>query len=1494
MLAASAAVRAQQCPKQMLSIPEEGGYVALKGDSLKLDKAMTVEAWVRLNSSADRSTIIEKGNIGTFINYSLALGPLNTVVARVLTPTGVVTLSSEFIPNISDWHHYAIVFKPGDSLYLYVDGERSAAVKVLAVSLSTGNDSLRIGKSVVSGGKNLYGSVDEVRLWKIARTQSEINTNKGSVVARSTPGLAAYLTFDDDAARGYFFENKGLVARLHRPALLVPSTSPVNGVPPAYKIQAKEAQIRFPAKSCVTKFDTIVHVRNLGLDSIHVNEMGLVHGTAFSIAGPERLDLPADSGFYGEIHIQFNPTGSGIYIDTLVIGSSSACAGQVRIPLIDTFTLSRFEIVQKQLTIPNILNCELPTQRTITVRNTGSTPIAINRVYFSTEIGMSASPTQFSLPVGGSRDIQIRIDRGADGFANSALVVESDVCQRMESIEVTISRETIDYIAPVQVDYGERMLLSDELVIDTIVSFTNSSTREIVISSASVTGISAFVVTPQVLRVAVQPGATIEIPIRFRATTCGTYVAALHIFGTPCAIDVAIPLRISVTGPKPTIASVIDMGFNCSSRDTTLFFTNPYDSTITLTGHSLSVPGVFQVLTTFPIRIAPNGRDSLKLRFNPTVDKEYAVDLTMTNAKCGSMVLKLLGGLGTKSLAVQPLVDFGRGCDLGPLKRKLAVTNNSPREAVIQGGTIAQSTRYRFVDDEFPLVVVPGETKEFTVEFMPEGGAITRGLAGFTLANGCKTGQAQLYGSREEPVLTIASNLLNFDTLCSGSSRTIDLLVSNDGLDSVDLEVSFASKLNDFKLAVPKPVLRKGSNVLQISFTPLANGSYLDTLVLTTPGCDVQYRIALQGTGGTDPELIVSNTDVQFGQIEVGTFDERCLLLSNPGCTPITLDASSFRFTDASFSLRQSTLDQLPRTIASGESFEICVVYRPDVRTTDASELQVMASGIETKVLQLTGQGIGPELSFTPLTLDFGFVPVGDAKGMNVRIENSGELPATLDISIPTSGFTSVTSSVIVRPNTFRDVEVLFTPSNEGAATAQMTFSGASQVVELVGVGSKRGLVIDHAAVNFGDVRVKQSKSIELKITANVAGTKLTDLKILNSPESKYYQLSASSGLPFAFAGDTLLATITFTPGEERDLLAMLEVTSTDQSITIPLEGRGVEAHIVTVAEIDFGTAELEVPIIKSYAVTNTGGFPLTISGTSATPPFEAAVDPRTIQPGMTETFDASFTALSKKEVIGELRISSDAAEGERVIRLRGKGGDGTQSVARIGYSVPDVSAVIGETVTVPVTIEGNKLDQFKADSFYIEFRYDPWMLYVHGFEVSNSVTNGLLATGVRKDDSTYAIAGRGSLFTLSAGAALVEIKGEALFGPRERTVMQVVAAYPSTASSLTEAMGLFRVTNCKDQTAAAIHKGAYSVEQAFPTPTNKAATIAYTLGFNGSAEIEIIDALGRSVKRVQLPEKPKGEHTFTLDVSDLPNGHYSGLFRSREFLKRIDLIVQH
>lgn len=106
-----------------------------------------------------------------------------------------------------DWHHVAVVVTRSTSSYvIYIDGasEASGTNSVLSTSSNINNssDPLYFGRTRGTTDHSYNGAMDEVRIWNVARTQSEIQNNMNVDIAPSTSGLVLYHKFEQGTAGG--------------------------------------------------------------------------------------------------------------------------------------------------------------------------------------------------------------------------------------------------------------------------------------------------------------------------------------------------------------------------------------------------------------------------------------------------------------------------------------------------------------------------------------------------------------------------------------------------------------------------------------------------------------------------------------------------------------------------------------------------------------------------------------------------------------------------------------------------------------------------------------------------------------------------------------------------------------------------------------------------------------------------------------------------------------------------------------------------------------------------------------------------------------------------------------------------------------------------------------------------------------------------------------------------------------------------------------------
>jgi hypothetical protein len=180
-------------PGNALNFEGANGYVSLANEgNFDFTNAMTVAAWIKVNSfTHDWQAIVTKGDGSWRLQrYS------NTNFIDFGT-AGLSNGDLEGTTNVNDgkWHYVAGVFD-GSKKYLYVDGSLDASVSVTG-TISTNNQEVEIGaNSDWSSQRNFDGLIDEVRIWNVARTQTQIQDNMNTVLVGNETGLVAYYKFD--------------------------------------------------------------------------------------------------------------------------------------------------------------------------------------------------------------------------------------------------------------------------------------------------------------------------------------------------------------------------------------------------------------------------------------------------------------------------------------------------------------------------------------------------------------------------------------------------------------------------------------------------------------------------------------------------------------------------------------------------------------------------------------------------------------------------------------------------------------------------------------------------------------------------------------------------------------------------------------------------------------------------------------------------------------------------------------------------------------------------------------------------------------------------------------------------------------------------------------------------------------------------------------------------------------------------------------------------
>jgi hypothetical protein len=181
--------------------------------ALEMDDTLTLEAWVfpRGVGAALGGVIVNKE--GEYAMTRLADGTLGFSLAN--TVPGWSTVSTGAVLPLHTWSHVALSYDASAGLAkAYVNGvevySAAASGPIGDYPQHASQDDLRIGgrqlNDASASDQWFHGVIDEVSVWRVARSGAQIAADMMTRVSPSTPGLAAVWHFDE-ADTGVAFDS---------------------------------------------------------------------------------------------------------------------------------------------------------------------------------------------------------------------------------------------------------------------------------------------------------------------------------------------------------------------------------------------------------------------------------------------------------------------------------------------------------------------------------------------------------------------------------------------------------------------------------------------------------------------------------------------------------------------------------------------------------------------------------------------------------------------------------------------------------------------------------------------------------------------------------------------------------------------------------------------------------------------------------------------------------------------------------------------------------------------------------------------------------------------------------------------------------------------------------------------------------------------------------------------------------------------------------------
>ncbi len=183
---------------QVLSLDGFGSYAELPAGAFNDLEEATIEGWMKWDTLTSESRFFDFGKAWEAVHVTLdGSGPgIRFEVGSNKDPGGTVRVPDAV--RLHDWIHIAAVYSSeGPRLYLNGTLMGTAPYRGPFNAVQHGEHNY-LGRNNW-GGRETQGQMDEVRIWKTARTIEEIQANMGRKLTGDEPDLAGLWNFDDPA-----------------------------------------------------------------------------------------------------------------------------------------------------------------------------------------------------------------------------------------------------------------------------------------------------------------------------------------------------------------------------------------------------------------------------------------------------------------------------------------------------------------------------------------------------------------------------------------------------------------------------------------------------------------------------------------------------------------------------------------------------------------------------------------------------------------------------------------------------------------------------------------------------------------------------------------------------------------------------------------------------------------------------------------------------------------------------------------------------------------------------------------------------------------------------------------------------------------------------------------------------------------------------------------------------------------------------------------------
>ncbi len=424
-------------------------------------------------------------------------------------------------------------------------------------------------------------------------------------------------------------------------------------------------------------------------------------------------------------------------------------------------------------------------------------------------------------------------------------------------------------------------------------------------------------------------------------------------------------------------------------------------------------------------------------------------------------------------------------------------------------------------------------------------------------------------------------------------------------------------------------------------------------------------QITLLNTNNTP----LTPTLLDFGSVTTGSSVFKSFKIRNTGVAPLTISSITIPGTTAFSVIPQITTLTASTILPTGGELTVTVTFQPVVGTSNATVL--ISSDAADVTVDLSGQGITPQLTSSLTSLNFGNTDVGQSQTDSLVLTNSGIIDVRINSLSGLSGtgpFSLANNQALSFPQTITagnslELFILFTPASIGDLTGTIAINtnniATNQTIALSGTGTQPKLATGATSLDLGNAAV--GTTVEKKLTISNTGNKTMIVNSLTVSGGVAFKVKALNSMTFA-PGESADVTVQFTPDLNIAYGATLSIVSNGGNQNISLTGQGTDGGLsLSPAQLDFGTVSINQKMTRVVTVSNVGNKALTIINiTSPSEPAFAISLPTnsssfqlqpntsvplsvTFQSGQSGLFNSSFVITSDAKTNGTQTVSLQA-----------------------------------------------------------------------------------------------------------------------------------------------------------------------------------------------------------------------------------------------------------